>query len=60
MILTICEECDSIVRTCFVKGSVKKDTSYKAYCKCTDILGRSEKRALKSFKKFNVTYERVI
>ena len=57
MIITICKECNAMVRTLPVENSIEKDKNFKAFCKCSDVLGRSEKRALRSFKKFNETQE---
>lgn len=55
--MIICSECNSIVRTGFVKGSTNKNTCYRAWCKCSSTQARSEKRALKAFKHHNETTE---
>ena len=60
MIIIICTECNSIVKTCYVQGGVQKGKAYKAYCKCSMTLGRSEKRAMSAFKYFNDTEEREV
>ena len=57
MIKTICSECNSRVVTCRIKNCADKNKQYKAFCSCSDVPGRSEKRALKAFKRFNQTYE---
>lgn len=54
---TICTECKSMVKTNYVVGTIDKNKAYKAACKCSEVLGRSEKRVMNSFKKFNSTEE---
>ena len=55
---TIHTKCKSMIKTNYVEGAIDKNYAYKAACKCKEVLGRSEKRALKAFKRFNDTEER--
>jgi hypothetical protein len=54
---TICTECKSRVMTNYVEGTIDKNKAYKAACKCSEVLGRSEKRVMNSFKHFYDTVE---